>query len=78
MITSNQIRMARALLKWTVDDLSNRTNIPWARIQFLEKAEILLDSHREKVEIIKKVFEKEGVVFIDEVDNLSETIKMKK
>ena len=78
MITSNQIRMARALLKWTVDDLSNRTNIPWARIQFLEKAEILLDSHREKVKIIKKVFEKEGVVFIDEVDNLSETIKMKK
>ena len=78
MITSNQIRMARALLKLTVDDLSNRTNIPWARIQFLEKAEILLDSHREKFEIIKKVFEKEGVVFIDEVDNLSETIKMKK
>ena len=57
---------------------SNRTNIPWARIQFLEKAEILLDSHRDKVEIIKKVFEKEGVVFIDEDDNLSETIKMKK
>ena len=78
MITSNQIRMARALLKWTVDDLSNRTNIPWARIQFLEKAEILLDSHRDKVEIIKKVFEKEGIVFIDESDNLSETIRMKR
>ena len=78
MITSNQIRMARALLKWTVDDLSNRTNIPWARIQFLEKAEILLDSHREKVEIIQKVLEKKGVVFIDEVDNLSETIRMKR
>ena len=78
MITSNQIRMARALLKWTVDDLSNRTNIPWARIQFLEKEEIFLDSHKEKVEIIQKVLEKKGVVFIDEVDNLSETIRMKR
>ena len=78
MITSNQIRMARALLKWTVDDLSNRTNIPWARIQFLEKEEIFLDSHKEKVEIIKEVFEKEGVVFLDKVANLSETIRMKR
>ena len=78
MITSNQIRMARALLKWTVDDLSNKTNIPWARIQFLEKTETFLDSHKEKVETIKSVLEKEGIVFIDESDNLSETIRMKR
>ena len=78
MITSNQIRMARALLKWTVDDLSNKTNIPWARIQFLEKAETFLDSHKEKVEIIQNILEKEGIVFIDKVDSLSETIRIKK
>lgn len=78
MITPNQIRMARALLKWTVDDLSSKTNLPWARIQFLEKAETFLDTHKEKVETIKSVLEKEGIVFIDESDSLSETIRLKR
>ena len=37
MITPLQIRIARAILRWTVDDLSKKSEIGWARVQHLEK-----------------------------------------
>jgi len=77
MITSLQIRIARAILRWTVDDLSKKTNIPWARIQFLEKIENFEKSHLDKVDIIQKTFEGEKLVFIDKTDNLSESVAKK-
>ena len=77
MITSLQIRIARSILRWTVDDLSKKTDIPWARIQFLEKIDEFNESHHEKVNKIQKVFEEEGLVFLDKTDKFLETVVKK-
>tara|TARA_B110000967_G_C18398561_1_gene323444 strand:- start:4 stop:246 length:243 start_codon:yes stop_codon:yes gene_type:complete len=78
MITSRQIRMARACMRWTVDDLSNKSGIPWARLQYLEKVDEFEAHHLEKVNIIQITFEKEGVMFIKNNDKVSETLVLKK
>ncbi len=77
MITSLQIRIARSILRWTVDDLSKKTDIPWARIQFLEKIDVFNESHYDKVNKIQKVFEEEGLVFLDKTDKFLETVVKK-
>ena len=77
MITSLQIRIARSILRWTVDDLSKKTDIPWARIQFLEKIDVFNESHYDKVNKIQKVFEEESLVFLDKTDKFLESVVKK-
>ena len=77
-ISSGQIRMARVYLRWTIDDLSKKTNIPWARLQHIEKSEEFNESLNEKLILIRKVFEENGVVFLDEEDGFEKSIKIKK
>tara|TARA_Y100000768_G_C23732010_1_gene565257 strand:+ start:117 stop:353 length:237 start_codon:yes stop_codon:yes gene_type:complete len=78
MITPVQIRIARSILKWTVDDLSKKTNISWARIQHLEKIDKFESSHEEKVNKIQIIFENEGLVFVPPSDNHYESVLKKK
>ena len=78
MITPLQIRISRAILKWTVDDLSKKTGIGWARVQHLEKIDKFETSHLEKVKIIKITFEKEGLVFVESSDKFFENVLRKK
>lgn len=78
MITPLQIRIARAILKWTVDDLSKKSGIGWARVQHLEKVDNFESSHLEKVKTIENVFEKEGLVFIESSDKFHENVLKKK
>ena len=77
-ITSGQIRMARTYLRWTIDDLSKKTDIPWARLQNIEKSDDLDDSLNERLIVIKKVFEDNGIFFQDEDDQFKKSIKIKK
>jgi len=77
-ITSGQIRMARTYLRWTIDDLSKKTDIPWARLQNIEKSDELDDSLNERLIVIKKVFEDNGIFFQDEDDQFKKSIKIKK
>ena len=78
MITPLQIRVARAILRWTVDDLSKKTGIGWARVQHLEKIDKFETSHLEKVKIIQITFEKEGLVFVESSDKFFENVLRKK
>ena len=78
MITPLQIRISRAILKWTVDDLSKKTGIGWARVQHLEKIDKFETSHLEKVKIIQITFEKEGLVFVESSDKFFENVLRKK
>jgi len=77
-ITGRQIRMARAYLQWTVDDLAGATGLQWARIQQLEKLESFEKSHEEKINTIKQVLEKKGIEFIDENETHHGTIRINK
>ena len=77
-ISSGQIRMARVYLRWTIDDLSKKTNIPWARLQHIEKSDKLDESLNDKLNVIKKTFEDNGVLFQDEDDQFEKSVKIKK
>ncbi len=70
--------MARTYLRWTIDDLSKKTNIPWARLQHIEKSDQLDESLNEKLTIIKKVFEDNGIFFQEEDDQFEKSIRIKK
>lgn len=70
--------MARTYLRWTIDDLSKKTNIPWARLQHIEKSDQLDESLNEKLTIIKKVFEDNGIFFQEEDEQFKKSIRIKK
>ena len=64
-ITGAQIRIARAILKWRVDDLSKQVNLTWARIQQMERSDELI-SDTSKTDKIISVFKSNGIEFIEE------------
>jgi len=77
MISPKQIRISRAYLKWTVDDLSKKTGIQWARLQSFEKLENFEPHHEAKVNVIQAVLEQEGIIFIDKDEYFYECVKLK-
>ncbi len=66
MITAEQIRAARALLKWPAQELADRTGISWRSIQRLESGSGIPGSRSKNLMTIRKVLENAGVVFIDQ------------
>lgn len=71
MISGLQIRLARAALRWRVDDLSQKSGIPWARIQLIERSNHISEDSIDKLKKIKSCFEENGIVF-KEADNIYE------
>tara|TARA_B100000963_G_scaffold358210_1_gene382301 strand:- start:45992 stop:46228 length:237 start_codon:yes stop_codon:yes gene_type:complete len=65
MISGLQIRLARAALRWRVDDLSQKSGIPWARIQLIERSNSIEKNSEEKLKKIKTCFENNGIIFVD-------------
>ena len=70
--------MARAVLRWRVDDLSKKSGVSWARIQQIERTDEITTGIEEKLELLKKTFISNGIVFLDSSDDKFETIAMKK
>jgi transcriptional regulator with XRE-family HTH domain len=64
LITSEQIRAARALLRITVAELSNSAGIGVATIKRLEAASGLPPAHARTLDALRKTFEGAGVEFI--------------
>ena len=58
--------MARSALSWRVDDLSKKSDVPWARIQKLERENSYSEDNDDKLMKIKSTFEKNGIVFVNE------------
>lgn len=69
MITSGQIRAARALLKWHALELSIKSGIGIATIKRYEVANGVPSAHKKTLSIIKKTLEEAGIVFIGTSDN---------
>lgn len=63
MISGLQIRLARAALRWRVDDLSKKSGIPWARIQLIERSNGISEDSIDKINKIKTCFEDNGIIF---------------
>ena len=68
MLTSDQIRAARALLRWSAQNLADESGVSWKTIQRMEASEGVPSATARNIEKIRKTLEVAGVIFIDEND----------
>ena len=64
MITSDQIRAARALLRWSGSALAEKSGVGFSTLMRLETSEGVPSSHVKTLEAIKAAFESAGIEFI--------------
>ena len=69
MISGAQVRAARALLDWSIKDLSERSNVSVPTIQRLERQHGLISSQPRTVIDLKKAIEEAGLEFIGTPDD---------
>ena len=69
MLSSGQIRAARALLRWTADDLAKESVIGVATIRRLELQDGVPKTNTNTLVLIKKTLERVGNEFIGDPDN---------
>lgn len=65
-MTGEQIRAARALLKWSAKRLAEESGVGWATIQRLESKNGPLSGYEQTHEALKAALEDAGVIFIPE------------
>lgn len=64
MITSCQIRAARALLNWSAQQLADQAGLGVATVRRMELAEGVPSSNAQNLAIVKASFEANGVEFV--------------
>jgi transcriptional regulator with XRE-family HTH domain len=64
LITSGQIRAARAFLKWTGADLAKFSGVAFSTLMRLESAQGVPNANIKTLTAIKKTFEEHGIEFI--------------
>lgn len=64
MITSDQIRAARALLRWSGKDLAQKTGLGFSTLMRLEVLEGVPSAQARTLEAIQKAFESAGIEFV--------------
>ena len=64
MITSGQIRAARAFLKWTGKELAEASGVAFSTLMRLETGEGVPGAQAKTLEAIQKAFESAGIEFI--------------
>ena len=69
MITSDQIRAARALLKWSGKDLASKSGVGFSTIMKMESEVGVSNSNFKTFEAIKKAFDEAGIEFIGSPDS---------
>lgn len=69
MITSDQIRAARALLRWSSADLAERSGVGSATIKRMESMRGVPSGHVKTLLALKSALEAAGVEFLGSPDN---------
>lgn len=64
MITSCQIRAARALVNWSARELAEESGLGVATIRRMELADGVPSSNAQTLDLVRKVMESVGVEFI--------------
>ncbi len=77
MIAAEQIRAARALLKWRAQDLADRAGLTLRTIQRFENETGIPSSRTKNLMNIRQVLEDAGVVFIDQSEDSGPGVKLK-
>jgi transcriptional regulator with XRE-family HTH domain len=65
-ITSEQVRAARALLRWEQRDLAEASGVSLPSVKRLEIQPGLLAAHERTIAELRKALEKAGIEFIEE------------
>lgn len=73
MITARQIRAGRALLGWSQQELADRAILSRNAVAQMERGEV--DPRTSTVEAVRRVLEKNGVVFIAAGGRLGEGVR---
>lgn len=68
MITSGQIRAARALLDWTVQNLADSSGVGFTTIVRMESADGVPPSQAKTLDVVRKALEKAGIEFTGSPD----------
>lgn len=66
MITSDQIRAARALVRWSAEELAGHSGVGHSTIRRMEAADGVPAASARNLAAIQKALEAAGVIFIDE------------
>lgn len=66
MLTSEQVRAARALLRWEQKDLAEASRVSLPSIQRLETKPGPLAAQARTIDALRAALEKAGVIFISE------------
>jgi transcriptional regulator with XRE-family HTH domain len=69
LITSAQIRSARAMLDWSREQLSSLSGVGISALMRLESAEGVPSGNIKTFEAVQKAFEKAGIEFIGAPDD---------
>ena len=69
MITSGQIRAARALLDWSRDALARHSGVGISALMRLESSDGVPSGNIKTFEAVQKAFEKAGIEFIGSPDD---------
>lgn len=69
MITSGQIRAARALLDWSRADLSDKSGVGMSALMRMESSVGIPSGHLKTMQAVVAAFEKAGVEFIGSPDS---------
>lgn len=69
MITPSQIRMARAGLRWTIEDLSHASGLSSRTIKRIEAADEILSANVSTLNKLMTALESAGIEFIGTPDN---------
>ena len=77
MLTSEQIRAARSLLRWTAQDLAEFSGVSGRTIQRLEAATGVPGGHTKNLDSVRRALERAGVVFIDQTEESGPGVKLK-
>jgi len=78
MINQEQIRAARAMLKWTSKDLAEKANLSLPTIQRMEGKKGTGSSLGKNLIAVQKALEKAGIIFIAADDNNGAGVRFKK
>ena len=68
MITAEQIRGARAMLRWSAKKLAEESGLSWPTIQRMESAVGVPSGLSKNLDLIQRTLEDAGIIFIGEDD----------
>ncbi len=69
MLISSQIRSARALIRWSAQNLADESGVSWKTIQRMEAANGVPSATAKNLKAIQDTLEDAGVIFIDADDD---------